>query len=1299
MSAFFLTIYRFFSKHRIIFYIFLLSFITFILLFATQIRFEEDILKSLPSDKQADPSAFVISNLKTTDKLIITLSLTDSLREASPDTLILFGQQLLDSLTTHFGREYIRNISMKASDSAVVSMMAMVANHLPSFLDEKDYQSIDSLISPESVDKAMAKNYRILITPGSIVLKQRILQDPLGITNLAYGKLKSLQAGDQYTVYNGSVFTTDLRNLFIFLSPENPVNETAKNEELINGLDACIAQMSESSSGTVKADYFGSIAVAVCNAKQLKKDIILTLFIAFSLIFLLIGWYFRSFRIPLFGLLPALFGGGLALAILSLVRGNVSAISLGIGSVILGLIVDYALYIINHFQRKGNIETVLREMSQTIVVCSITSAGAFLCLVFLDSTVLHDLGWFAALSVLGAALFALIILPQLLSVKRDRPVKEHRITWVDKFAALPFENNKLLAGALIMLIIIGFIFAGKAGFENNMSSLSFVTPTLAKAEENLTRITDYKLKNIYLVATGNTPEQALRNNERLSGWLDSVSQAGLVERISNAGPFLLSDSIQMVRIKKWHAFWNPAKIEQLKQLLQSKSAEYHFKPGVFDPFLTLLNSTWQPLSPTDTNLSNNPMLGDWMTIKPGVAMISTILKVKNENKQQVYNAFHQKQEYVMFDRQQITDRFVASVKQDFDLLVKLSMIFVSLLLILSFGRIELGIITALPMFMSWFITLGFMGITGITFNIFNIIISSFIFGLGVDYSILMMRGLQHDLKYGRNDIISYKVAIFLSSATTLLGVGALLFARHPALHSIAPIAIVGIVAIVLLTYVVIPFLFNGLVLNRARKGRFPVTARIVIKTIVTWGNIVSIAIILMVAGWIMYLFLPVSRKRKEYWFHWLFSKLSKGYIAFTFIRARKLINPQGETFTKPGIIISNHQSLIETPAFLRLHPKIIILTTTWVHKSPIFGPIAHLANFSNVENGIENIIGELQKMVDDGFSILIFPEGHRSEDHKIQRFHRGAFFLSEKLRIDIIPMVVFGSGDFLPKNAFWGRPNGLFMKILPRVAWNDPAWGKTYAERAKKLRQYYISEYSRFREEEGTPDYYRRRLVLNYLYKGPIIEWYLKTKLRLENNYKIYCDLLPREGEILDMGCGYGYISYMLAYTGPNRVITGVDFDPEKIRLAENCYDKTSRITFTCADVAEYDIIPQDGFLLSDVLHYLSPEKQEHLLRRCMENLKPGGVILIREANSELTRRHRKSRITEFLSTNIGFNKTKDDTKTLFFTSAEFIRSIAIQFDMKMRTIDVKRLTSNNLFVVTRNSTAETREALNQEQG
>ena len=97
------------------------------------------------------------------------------------------------------------------------------------------------------------------------------------------------------------------------------------------------------------------IPVAGGNAERLKKDIILTLAIAFLAIFLLLGVYFRSLLVPLLGLLPAVFGGGLAIAVLDFVKGSVSAIALGIGSVILGLIIDYSLYMINHYRRKRDI--------------------------------------------------------------------------------------------------------------------------------------------------------------------------------------------------------------------------------------------------------------------------------------------------------------------------------------------------------------------------------------------------------------------------------------------------------------------------------------------------------------------------------------------------------------------------------------------------------------------------------------------------------------------------------------------------------------------------------------------------------------------------------------------------------------------------------------------------------------------------------------------------------------------------------------------------------------------------------
>ena len=139
-------------------------------------------------------------------------------------------------------------------------------------------------------------------------------------------------------------------------------------------------------------------------------------------------------------------------------------------------------------------------------------------------------------------------------------------------------------------------------------------------------------------------------------------------------------------------------------------------------------------------------------------------------------------------------------------------------------------------------------------------------------------------------------------------------------------------------------------------------------------------------GTFIFIFFPVSKKKKQILFHRLFSLLCKGYIAFTFPVKRKLYNPYKENFRKPSVIISNHPSLIETPAFLRLYPKIIILTGNWIYKHPVFGPIARMAGYINAESGIDSVLDNLKEKVEEGYSILIFPEAHRSTDGHIQRF-------------------------------------------------------------------------------------------------------------------------------------------------------------------------------------------------------------------------------------------------------------------------------------------------------------------------
>ncbi len=59
--------------------------------------------------------------------------------------------------------------------------------------------------------------------------------------------------------------------------------------------------------------------------------------------------------------------------------------------------------------------------------------------------------------------------------------------------------------------------------------------------------------------------------------------------------------------------------------------------------------------------------------------------------------------------------------------------------------------------------------------------------------------------------------------------------------------------------------------------------------------------------------------------------------------------------------------------------------------------------------------------------------------------------------------------------------------------------------------------------------------------------------------------LLPRQGRILDIGCGYGFMSYMLHFAAQEREIIGYDYDEEKIEVANHCFSRNKNIRFVNA--------------------------------------------------------------------------------------------------------------------------------------
>ena len=641
---------------------------------------------------------------------------------------------------------------------------------------------------------------------------------------------------------------------------------------------------------------------------------------------------------------------------------------------------------------------------------------------------------------------------------------------------------------------------------------------------------------------------------------------------------------------------------------------------------------------------------------------------------------------MVIDRKSVLSQMVNTLGEDFNFIANVSLLLILIVLILAFGRIELGVITFIPILVSWIWTLGFMGIFDIRFNIFNIIISSFITGLGIDYSIYIMQGLVQGYKTNEKNLLSYKTCILISVMISISGTGVLILAKHPALNSIALISIVGLLSVVLIAYTFEPIFFYYLVSKKNKKRVLPVTLSDLLITLFVFSLFV-IGCVFMNVMLLAVLILPISSKQKRLIMHrgmMLWCRIP--VYAMLHIK-KKIINVANEDFSKPALILSNHQSHIDLLLLLMLHPKLIVLTTKWVWNNPIYALVIRYLNYYPVMDGYDGLTEKLRAKINEGYSIIVFPEGSRSADSSITRFHKGAFLMAYELGLDLLPVIIHGAGDCMNKGENHLRGGSITLKIFPRVKPGDAAYGTDYHTMTKFMLTFYRKEYALLKEQLETPAYFRRKVIRNYIYKGPVLEWYTRIKLSLESNYEYINSLIPRNAIITDIGCGYGYLSYMLGFVSTGRKILGIDYDSAKVELAQNCISKNDSIEFVSADAAEYDLPISDIFILSDVLHYLPDEKQNRLIANCMARLNENGKIIIRDADSDMSKRHRGTRFTEFFSTRSGFNKAENNR--LYFFSGNKIRKVAVDNGFTTEVADHSKLTSNMLYILEKQVTAK----------
>lgn len=652
---------------------------------AVSLHFSEDIMDFLPLDDDDREALAQYQSQQSATRLVLVVE-GDSLREEAV-------WQLADSIDC-------RMAGGQLAEPDPAEGLAALYSQMPYRIADSVYARFDSIFTPQAVNAALLRDKAILAIPGASILSTAIAYDPLGLIELS-----TLNA--QRSTRNRS---------FAFYDSPYGSTETQRNALLIDSLQAITDRVAQHFP-TLHIRWTGAPVISVSNARRIKLDTILCISLSLVLIILLLAYSFPRRRDLWLILLSVSFGWLMGMAVLRIVTPTISAVVLGIGSVLIGIAVNYPLHLLVHQRYTSSVRQTLEEVLSPLVVGNITTVGAFLALIPLQATALRHLGIFASAMLVGTILFCIFVFPHMMSAK-PTPVREIKLPVAPRAKHIAAGQWLVVALTIAMgaYLIASQMTEGKyengkwsngKWFDSNLNHINYMSP-----EQHA----DMQAFNIF----------------------NSDSPAS---------------STQSTRAEQWQTYWHTHSADSLVSTIRTEAVATGFRPDAFAPFYDLLTS-WKPVK--------------------------------------------------AFDMSKLTQR----LSDDFDYIGVCCSLIVFAFLWLSFRNFWLALIAFVPMALSWVWILAIMQLLDIQFNIVNIILATFIFGQGDDYTIFIVEGLLYEHRTGKPILPQYRQSILLSALIMLIGVGILVLAVHPAMHSLGVVTLIGMSVVLLMAVTVPPMLFR-----------------------------------------------------------------------------------------------------------------------------------------------------------------------------------------------------------------------------------------------------------------------------------------------------------------------------------------------------------------------------------------------------------------------------------------------------------------------------------------------------------
>jgi len=744
----------------------------------------------LPEDSDVTEMVYFLGNSQISGKVL--LSFTRDPSTCSLSRLL----EVTDEFSSQLDSNLISKVVKGFAETQVIEDVFFFMQRAPELLGPKDYETLFEITSEAGIEKALRSKYLELMRPQGSFFSKMFQQDPLDIQTILQSKIQRLSNSFGYDIQliQGRLVSSDQLHALMILDTPVSFSDSVQSKILIESLEAKIKSLPQG----VTADFMSSHTHTVSNQAVIQRDIQVTLSIAGFAFLILFVLYFRDYRAGLIFVLPlgaVLLAGNCA----AWVIGSMSPMVMGLGSVIVGIAVDYGIHIYTAIRQTQDAHRAIKEVTRPLLVGALTTLCVFMAFLACSIPAYQHLAWFAFFGLTFALVGAVILLPVHILPK---PL----VVAVKSSSALSRKQATGRAVVFLILVLIGIWGSLSASFESDITQLDGTARIYTDQEKNIQR--DWgrgRDGQALAVVQGESLEQALERNDSL---YTALRQDVDEEALASFSVVWKSAKERQKNADQWNLFWSDERIGQVKALMVEKSEPFDFALDAFDPFWQDIRYSFSGSSLPTENTIFNQFQERFVQHRDGVFSLVTLLSDSEENLAILNGLKDDVPDLMIIAKQSFSERMTALYSQEIVRVVLVAFVLVIVSCLAILRNIRMTVFSLVPVVAALISILAIMSWMGYPLNVANLMACIVVIGLCIDYGVFVVYAQSEQLDVGTT------TAVTLSAGTTFVGAGSLLFAQHPTLFFVGSTVVIGITAGYLACMLVVPALCTLFPLER-----------------------------------------------------------------------------------------------------------------------------------------------------------------------------------------------------------------------------------------------------------------------------------------------------------------------------------------------------------------------------------------------------------------------------------------------------------------------------------------------------